>query len=114
MVERGRGPGLLLEPLDASGIEREVGGQELQGNLTTQAQLRSEPHLAHASAAKRAHDLVVAQTGAGAEGHGMADYTARSVTGAASTPCPPERELLGDGATVIARTRERPPRAECA
>jgi hypothetical protein len=30
VIERGRGPGLLLEAEDSAGIAREVGGQELQ------------------------------------------------------------------------------------
>jgi hypothetical protein len=35
MIERGRRPCFLLEALDADGIAREVGRQELQGHLAT-------------------------------------------------------------------------------
>ena len=61
VIERGRRPGLLLEALDASGIAREVGGQELQGDLAPEPQLGREPHLAHAARTEQGDDFVGAQ-----------------------------------------------------
>ena len=69
VVERGRGARLLLEPLDAERVAREVGWQDLQRDLAPEAHLGREPHLAHAARAEGAHDLVGVQPRAGTEGH---------------------------------------------
>ena len=61
VIERRRGSGLLLEALDAGGIAREVGGQELQRDLAPEAQLGREPHLAHASRTDEGDDFVRAE-----------------------------------------------------
>jgi hypothetical protein len=61
VVERGRRPCFLLESLDADGIAREIGRQELEGHLAPKPQLRGEPHLAHASRAYEGDDFVRAE-----------------------------------------------------
>jgi hypothetical protein len=75
VIERGRGPGLLFEPLDAHGVAGEIGGQKLQSHFAPEAQLGGKPHLAHASRTDKVDDFVGAEPCTGLKEHASANYT---------------------------------------
>ncbi len=59
MVERGEGAGLTLEARARLGIRREVGMDELEGDLAVKLEVMGEPDLAHAAGAELALDAEV-------------------------------------------------------
>jgi len=61
MLERGGGAGLVLEPLQMSGIEDGGKGQDLQRDPAPQRNLLRLVHDAHAAASDFAHDAEIAQ-----------------------------------------------------
>jgi hypothetical protein len=61
VIEGRCGPRLLLEALDADGVAGEIGRQDLQCDLPSEAQLRREPHLAHPSGTDERDDFVRAE-----------------------------------------------------
>ena len=70
MVERGRRTRLLLEPQQTVAIAAELNRQDLDRDVTSQPDVAAPIHLAHASGAEDAENLVRTETGAGAERHG--------------------------------------------
>ncbi len=69
VVQRGDRPGFLLEAGEALGVAREVGRQDLDGDIAAEAGVAGEVDLPHASRAKLAADLVGAEFRPGSEWH---------------------------------------------
>ncbi len=71
VVEGGDGAGLALETGEALRVVGEVRGQHLEGDLAPELRVDGAIDLAHAARAERGDDLVVTETGARGEGHGV-------------------------------------------
>ena len=69
MVEAGEDLRLPLEPGEPIRVRCEGVGEDLQGDLAVELRVGGLPDLAHAAFAKESSDVVVADLGAGAEGH---------------------------------------------
>jgi hypothetical protein len=69
MAERGGKPGFPFETAAAHRVGRDVLAQEFQGDVTTEALVEGEIHLAHATSTEQSHDFVRAESLADAERH---------------------------------------------
>ncbi len=69
MVECAGGASFLFEAAKAVEVAGEGSGQDLDGNVTSQARILGPIHLAHAACPKRRDDLVRAEFAAGGQGH---------------------------------------------
>ncbi len=69
VVEAGEDLRLPLEPGEPVRISREGVGEDLQGDLAVELGVGGLPDLAHPALAKEGRDVVVAEAGAGIEGH---------------------------------------------
>ena len=97
MIQGRCGASLLLEPPESSGVGAELGGQDLDGDVTTKPRIAGAIHLAHAAAANQRHDLVSAEASAGSESHVASErphYTERS----ARNPRAPLESVAESGA----------------
>jgi hypothetical protein len=75
MVDRRERFCFAAEARDAFFITRELGRQDLQGNIAIEFRIARAIHLAHSAGAERAGDRVRADAGALRQGHGWApDY----------------------------------------
>jgi len=63
ILECGQQLRLALEPRQPFGIPRHFDGQHLDGHVALQSRVVGSVHLAHATGAEAARDLVVAQFG---------------------------------------------------
>ena len=69
MVQRRRGAGFLLEPLEALGVCRQGGRQHLDGHVATQARIARSIHFTHAARAERGEHFIGAEPSTGTERH---------------------------------------------
>src|SRR5437867_1175086 len=81
MVERGGGPRFLLKAAEAIGIGRELRGQDLDGDIASEARIARAVDLAHAAGANGRDDLIRAEPRAGRECHAPSYYSARRQDG---------------------------------
>lgn len=70
MVQRGRRPRLLLEPLQALGIGGQLLPKHFDRHLPPELHVFGLVDLAHAAGPQERHDLERAELGAGSQGHG--------------------------------------------
>ena len=70
VAQRGERPRLLLEARDPLGVLAQLFRQHLDRHQAAELGVARPIHLTHAAGAERGGDLVVAETGAGLEGHG--------------------------------------------
>ncbi len=95
MVERCGGQRLLLEPAQAVGSRRVRGWQELEGDAASKTGVDGLVHLAHATSADRAVDLVDAEAIPCHDSHaGGSDYSADEKSGT---------EILAYATTIVCR-----------
>jgi hypothetical protein len=78
VVQRGYGPGLLLEAMEAVRIVCKRFGKNLQSDITPESRVASSIHLAHAAGAQGRDDFVRAQFRARRESHPRAIIALRS------------------------------------
>ncbi len=71
MVEAGEDLRLPREPGEAVRVSREGVGQDLQRHLAAQLRVGGLPDLPHPAFPEEGGDVVVAEAGAGTEGHGV-------------------------------------------
>ena len=63
MVERGDGAGFLFETGAAAGVVRDIGGQDLDGDVAAQARIAGAVDLAHGARAQAGDDFIGSETG---------------------------------------------------
>jgi hypothetical protein len=61
VIQRGHGASLTLKASQAVCIVRHPGGQDLDGNVTSQTRVAGAKHLAHPPGSDRTEDLVRAE-----------------------------------------------------
>ena len=83
MVHRREGERFATEADDALGIARELRTHDFQRDVAPEFRVAGLIHLAHASGAKRGDDFVRAESGAGCDAHGTADYSGPARIGGA-------------------------------
>jgi hypothetical protein len=69
MIQRRGGTGFLLEAAQAISIDAELGGQDLDSDVSAQTRISCPIDFAHPAAAQRGEDLVGAESSAGRQGH---------------------------------------------
>jgi hypothetical protein len=78
MVERCRGPRLLLETRHAFRVSGEGRGQDLDRDVPMETAVASPVHLPHATGAKQRLDFVDAKAVTGGKAHRCSDYRSSS------------------------------------
>ena len=69
MIERGDGPGFLLEATEPVGVSGNLVGKDFDGNVAVEAAVASLVDLAHAAGPDGCEDLIRPEASAGQEGH---------------------------------------------
>ena len=74
MIQRRGGARLLLEALEPIGIERERGGQDLDGNVAAEPRIARAIDFAHAPGANRGNHLVGAEARSARQRHHICQF----------------------------------------